>query len=350
MIGSRGLLALFVALPLLGADGSATGPSGAGATFPLPLYQAWIAAYRQQSGVAVNYEAVGSGNGIKQLAAGRVDFAASDIPLEPKALQAADILQFPLVVGGVVPIIPMETASTAPIRVTGAVLAGIFSGRIKRWNESDVVRLNPGMALPDQPITVVHRTDASGTTFLLTHYLSEVSPAWRDDIGTDSVAHWPVGLGVKGNEGMAALVRQTPGAIGYVEFNYAQRDGLSILSVQNAEGAYPSPGRKSFQAAATNADWEHAPGYSLALTGQPGVDSWPITGASFILMRRHPDRVPEARRLRAFLDWAYRDGNGLAERYNYAPLPEAVVARFALEWPALPDSREDVKVPSRPRY
>ena len=308
--------------------------SGAGATFPLPLLQAWAEAYRQEAGITVTYRATGSGNGLKRIAAGKVDFAVSDIPLDPAEALSADLIQFPLVVGGVVAVANLAGAG-GEVRLTGSLLADILAARIGRWDDKAIGRLNPDRPLPPWPIVVVHRADPSGTTFLLTHYLAKVSPAWRQDPGVGSLVRWPGGIEAKGNEGVAASVAATPGAIGYVEYDFAQRGGLVILSLQNREGAYPRPERKSFQAAAANAAWGEGRDFSLLLTDQAGADSWPITGASFVVMRRRPEHPATSLRLHAFLGWVYRDGREIAEDKDYAPVPSGMVARIERDWSAL---------------
>lgn len=308
--------------------------SGAGATFPFPLFRAWAEAYRRKTGIFVGYDAIGSGSVVRLIQAGSVDFATSDIPLSPEELNGAGLFQFPVVVGGVVPVANLQGVAPGGLKLTGPILADIFAGRIERWNDPAIVHVNPGIFLPDRKIIVVHRGDASGTTFLLSHYLSEVSPAWRETIGAGSLIPWSAGIGAKGNEGVASLVANTPDAVGYVEYSYARRDGLSLLSLQNRDGAYLLPGRDAFQAAAINADWGAAPGDPVILANPPGDLSWPITGASFVLMRIHPDQPETTRQALAFFDWAYHEGQRITEENGYAALPDSVVSRIEQGWPA----------------
>lgn len=325
-----------IVLLIAGATGVATAAdiTGAGATFPYPLYQAWADAYRRHTGIDVDYQPVGSGNGIKRLEAGTVMFAASDIPLDPWKLRDSELFQFPLVIGGVVPVVNLATSQPGEIRLSGSVVAEIFAGTINHWSDAAIRRLNPQAALSEAKITVIHRGDSSGTTLLFTSYLSKVSPAWRDDIGASGLVEWPTGYAAKGNEGVATLVREIPGAIGYVEYEYARQGGLSPVALQGRDGNYLQPERESFEAAAAaNADWSSAPGgYYPFPTNQPGERSWPITGASFIIMRKHQQESEASRRTLEFFDWAYHEGGEIAEQFDYVPIPANIVVEIEKSW------------------
>jgi phosphate transport system substrate-binding protein len=305
---------------------------GAGATFPYPIYAKWAEAYKQKTGIAMNYQSIGSGGGIKQIEAGTVDFGASDMPLKPDVLAKAGLTQFPMIMGGVVPVINLAGIASNQIKLNGATLAAIFLGKITAWDDPAIGQLNPGVTLPRQAIAVVHRSDGSGTTFIFTHYLAGVSPDWQKQVGSDTAVQWPVGLGGKGNEGVAATVGQTAGAIGYVEFAYALQTKMTTLSLQAHDGAYLDPNSQTFQAAAANADWAHAEDYYLILTDQPGAQSWPITGASFILMHKIQSKPNIARQVLAFFDWSYRFGGALAATLDYVPMPVAVVTGVEAGW------------------
>ena len=259
--------------------------SGAGATFPAPLYAKWAEMQKAETGLALNYQAIGSGGGIKQIKSKTVAFGASDKPLKPEELDDAGLAQFPTVIGGVVPVLNLPGVAGGQVKLTAAQLADIFLGRITKWSDPALVAGNAGVTLPNLPITVVHRSDGSGTTFLFTSYLSAVAPQWTSVGASDSVK-WPIGLGGKGNDGVAAFVKQTPGAIGYVEYAFAKQNGMAAASLQNAAGAFVAPSAESFAAAAAGADWSKAPGFYLLLIDQPGQGAWPITGATFILMHK----------------------------------------------------------------
>ena len=308
--------------------------TGAGATFPYPIYAKWAAAYKAKSGAAMNYQSIGSGGGIAQIKAKTVDFGASDMPLEAADLQAAGLTQFPAIVGGVVPVVNLDGIAAGTLRLTGPVLADIYLGKVKRWNDAAIVRLNAGLALPDAAIAVVRRSDGSGTTFLWTDYLSKVSPQWKGKVGAGTAVSWPEGVGGKGNEGVAAYVQRIKGAIGYVEYAYAKRNGMAYALVQNRDGQYPKPGIATFQAAAGHADWKNAPAFHRILTDQPGATTWPITGASFILMHDKQDKPQSAIEVLKFFDWALRQGQAMAEELDYVPLPDSLVASIEASWQA----------------
>jgi phosphate transport system substrate-binding protein len=310
----------------------AAGISGAGATFPYPIYAKWAAAYAKQTGVELNYQSIGSGGGIQQIEAKTVDFGASDAPLEPAELQKNGLVQFPMIIGGVVPVVNVEGIAPGKLKLSGELLARIYLGAVKRWNDPALAKLNPGLALPDKAITVVHRADGSGTTWIFTNYLQKVSPDWKAKVGFGKAVAWPTGVGGKGNEGVASYVGRIKGSIGYVEYAYAIQNHMSHVQLQNRSGGFVQPTSAAFQAAAANADWAHAPGYYLVLTDQPGADTWPISGASFILMHEaqaHPERALAVLR---FLDWSYRSGQAMAEELHYVPIPSNVVELVEKTW------------------
>jgi phosphate transport system substrate-binding protein len=305
--------------------------SGAGATFPAPLYAKWAEAARPATGITLNYQAIGSGGGIKQIQANTVAFGASDKPLKPEELEKSGLLQFPTVMGGVVPVANLPGVHPGGLKLTGPVLADIYLGKIKTWNAPEIAALNAGAKLPNLPITVVHRSDGSGTTFLFTSYLSQVAPQWGKVGASDSVA-WPTGLGGKGNDGVAAFVKQTPGAIGYVEYAYAKQNNMTYAQLQNASGAFVPPTAANFAAAAAGADWTKAPGFYLLLLNQPGQNTWPITGATFILVHRQQANAGQGRAVLTFFDWAYKNGDAQAQALDYVPLPDSVKTLVRQSW------------------
>jgi phosphate transport system substrate-binding protein len=305
--------------------------SGAGATFPYPVYAKWAEAYKQQTGIGLNYQSIGSGGGIKQIEASTVTFGASDKPLEPAELKQNGLMQWPQIIGGVVPVVNIPGIKPGDLVLDGATLASIYMGDISRWNDPAIKKLNPMLPLPKLDIAPVYRSDGSGTNFLFTNYLSQVSPAFSKSIGANTSVQWPVGIGAKGNEGVANQTTQTSGAIGYVEYAYVKQTQMTFVKLVNHDGKLAVPEAKSFQAAAANADWARAEGYFLILTNQPGAASWPITGASFILM--HTDsRDPNTTAALKFFDWAYLQGQGLAESLDYVPLPVGVVKLVEKSW------------------
>lgn len=308
--------------------------AGAGATFPASIYQKWAEGYRKESGIGLNYQAIGSGGGIKQIRVRTVDFGATDKPLKAKDLDRLGLYQFPTIIGGVVPIVNVEGVGRGQLRLSGPLLAAIYLGDVKRWTDSRIAQLNPDLRLPDQPITVVHRSDGSGTSFLFTSYLSGVSPAWQQRVGASDAVAWPTGLAGKGNDGVAAFVKQTSGSIGYVEYAYAKQNGTAHVMLQNRAGQFVGPSGESFAAAAEGADWANAPGNYLLLIDQPGAASWPITGASFILVYREQQDQKIGQGVLRFFDWAFREGDQMAHQLDYVPLPESVKARVRQQWAA----------------
>ncbi|MBN9145592.1 MULTISPECIES: phosphate ABC transporter substrate-binding protein PstS [unclassified Novosphingobium] len=309
--------------------------TGAGASFPASLYQAWAREYAGASGDQLNYQSIGSGGGVRQIIAHTVDFGATDKPLKPEELNKAGLVQFPAAIGGVVPVFNLPGIGPGQLRLSGGLLGDIFLGRIKRWNDPRIAALNPGLKLPPFPITVVHRADGSGTTFLFTSYLAQTSPAWARAVGASDAVKWPAGIGGKGNDGVAAFVRQTYGALGYVEYIYARKGKVSYARVQNSAGQFPTPEPTSFAAAASAAPWGRAAGNYVLLLNQPGAGAWPISGATFILMHREQERPEKGRAVLRFFDWAFARGDATAARLSYVPLPASLKAMVRQQWRAI---------------
>ncbi|MGH6811246.1 MAG: phosphate ABC transporter substrate-binding protein PstS [Methylocella sp.] len=315
-----------------GPPAAAVDISGAGATFPYPVYAKWADTYKKESGNGFNYQSIGSGGGIKQIKAKTVTFGASDMPLKPEDLREAGLVQFPTVTGGAVPVVNLAGIKPGELVLDGPTLAKIYLGKITTWNDPAIKKLNPKAKLPSQAIVVVHRSDGSGTTFIWTNYLSKVSSDWESQVGSNTAVEWPAGIGAKGNEGVANNVLQTSGAIGYVEYAYAKQNKMTFVDMINKDGKRVAPNTGSFQAAAANADWAHAPGFYLILTDQPGAKSWPIAGATFILMHATPDDPAAASEALKFFSWAYEKGGKQAEELDYVPLPKTVVALIKKSW------------------
>jgi len=312
----------------------ATEITGAGATFPYPVYAKWAEAYKAETGVSLNYQSIGSGGGIKQIKAATVTFGASDKPLEAKELNDSGLVQWPMVIGGVVPVVNVTGIAPGALVIDGPTLAGIYLGEIKSWNDPRIKALNPKAALPKQAIAPIYRSDGSGTNFLFTNYLSQASADFKSKIGANTSVEWPAGIGAKGNEGVAAMVGQTAGSIGYVEYAYSKQNHMTYLRMKNAAGQVVVPEAAAFQAAAANADWAKADGYYLILTNQPGAASWPITGASFIIMYKTPKDPAASKAALEFFAWSYRKGTELAASLDYVPLPPAVIKLVQKTWAA----------------
>jgi phosphate transport system substrate-binding protein len=322
-----------LALAGLATAAGAADITGAGATFPYPIYAKWANAYKAATGTGLNYQSIGSGGGIAQIKAKTVTFGASDMPLKPEELEAAGLTQFPTVVGGAVPVVNIKGVKAGDLTLDGPTLANIFLGKIAKWSDPAIKALNPGVNLPDQAIVVVHRSDGSGTTFIWTNYLSKVSPAWDDQVGSGTSVPWPpVGFGAKGNEGVASNVAQTGGSIGYVELAYATQNKLAYTALINKAGARVLPSLKSFAAAAGNADWASAKDFYLLLTDQPGQESWPVSGATFILVYKQPSDPAATGQALSFFKWAYANGNQMAEALEYVPLPDNVHQFIVKSW------------------
>jgi phosphate transport system substrate-binding protein len=308
--------------------------TGAGATFPYPIYAKWADAYKNSTGVGLNYQSIGSGGGIKQIRSKTVDFGASDAPLKPAELEKDGLVQFPAIMGGVVPVVNLEGIKPGELKLTGQVLADIFLGKVSKWNDPAIGNLNAGAKLPATDITVVHRADGSGTTFLFTDYLSKVSPDWKAKVGSSTAVSWPAGIGGKGNEGVAAQVQRLKGSIGYVEYAYAKQNKMSHAQLKNKNGNFVQPNEKAFQAAAAGADWKNAAGFYEILTDEPGADSWPITGASFILMHKSQVNGQRAMEVLKFFDWSFKNGAKMASDLDYVAIPPAVVSLIQDMWKA----------------
>jgi len=306
--------------------------TGAGATFPYPVYAKWADAYKKATGIGMNYQSIGSGGGIKQITAKTVDFGASDMPMTPEDLDKNGLIQFPAIMGGVVPVFNLKGVRTGDLRLSGNVLADIYLGKIKQWNDPAIQALNKKAVLPNLAITVVHRSDGSGTTFIFANYLAKISPEWKSAVGEGTSVKWPAGVGGKGNEGVANYVSRIDGAIGYVEYAYAMQNGLSVSLLLNKAKEFAAPGEEAFKAAAASADWSKAPGMYLILTDQSGVESWPMTGASFILMHRVQDKPETAKEVLKFFDWSFQNGAKMATDLDYVPMPASVIEFIRSEW------------------
>jgi phosphate transport system substrate-binding protein len=332
------MLKIFVAgfggLALAVAAGAAN-IAGAGASFPAPLYSKWAETYRAKTGIALNYQAIGSGGGIKQISAHTVDFGASDKPLKPRELAKRGLYQFPTVIGGVVPVVNLPGLRPGQLKLTGPLMADIFLGKIRRWNAPQLVAANPGMRLPNLPITVVHRSDGSGTSFLFTSYLALESAEWQDQVGANDAVQWPTGIGGKGNDGVSAFVKQTAGAIGYVEYAYAKQNGSAFVRLRNKAGRFVPPTAQTFAAAAESADWLHSPGNYIVLVDQPGAIAWPIIGATFILVHRDQRDPKQGAAVLKFFDWAFTNGDAQAAALDYVSVPSKIEALLKRQWAKL---------------
>jgi len=319
-------------LASLGAAAQSRVINGAGATFPYPVYSKWAYEYKALTGIGLNYQSIGSGGGIQQINAKTVDFGASDAPLKGDALSSNGQIQFPMIMGGVVPVVTLGGIAPNQLKLTGEVLAELFLGSITKWNDPKIAKLNPGVKLPDVEVTVIHRADGSGTTWIFTNYLDKVSKTWHDKVGTDKSVNWPVGLGGKGNEGVASYVKQVPGGLGYVEYAYAKQNKMTTVQLQNKAGEFVNPTLAAFQAAAANGDWTKADHYYLVLTDQPGKESWPITGASFIIIYKNQKDGEQGKAMLKFFDWCYRSGGKMAEELDYVPVPQNVIDMVEATW------------------
>ncbi len=326
------LIAVVLMLLMAGGSSAADLINGAGATFPYPLYSKWAYEYAKKTGIKLNYQSIGSGGGIKQIKEKTVDFGASDAPLTAKELTEAGLFQFPMAIGGVVPVVNIKGISAGQIRLTPDLLADIFLGKITKWNDKKIAEINPGVTLPDDKITVVHRADGSGTTWIFANYLDKVSKEWHDRAGFGTAVNWPAGVGGKGNEGVAAYVKRIKGSIGYVEYAYALQNKLTHAKLQNRDKSFVDPSMETFSAAAASADWKNTPGFSVVLTDQPGKSSWPISGATFIIVRRQPEDCVNAKAVLDFFDWAYSNGAEMARSLDYVPMPKNVSGIMEDAW------------------
>jgi phosphate transport system substrate-binding protein len=329
---AAGAIAAAIAYPAIAID-----ISGAGATFPYPIYAKWADAYKKETGAGLNYQSIGSGGGIKQISARTVTFGASDMPLKPEELEKIGVIQFPTVMGGVVPVINLDGIKSGDLALDGPTLAKIFMGEVKTWDDPAIAKLNPKAKLPKQAIAVVHRSDGSGTTFIFTNYLSKVSADWKSKVGNNTAVEWPVGIGAKGNEGVANNVANTKGSIGYVETAYAKQNNLTTTNLANKNGKVVAPNTESIMAAAASADWANAPGFYIILTDSAGEKSWPIAGATFILLPKQPKDTAATGEALKFFAWAYKNGSKMAQELDYIPMPASVVTQIEAVW------KKDVK-------
>lgn len=309
--------------------------TGAGASFPAPLYAKWAADYHKATGVKINYQSVGSGAGLRQIEAKTVDFGASDAPLKDEDLAKKGLVQFPTVIGGVVPVVNIPGINPGQLKLSGKVLGDIYLGKVTQWNDPAIAALNPGVKLPEAAIAPVRRADGSGTSFIFTNYLSKVNPEWKEKVGEGTAVNWPIGAGGKGNEGVAAFVGRLANSIGYVEYAYVKQNKLNYVQLQNAEGAFVSPDDEAFKAAAAGADWSKS--FYQILTNQPGKASWPITGATFILMHKSQDKPQQASATLKFFDWAYQTGDKTAADLDYVPMPDSVKSVIVKSWGEIKD-------------
>lgn len=305
--------------------------TGAGASFPAPIYAKWAEAYQKATGVKMNYQSIGSSGGVRQINAKTVDFGASDAPLKPERLAKGGLMQFPAVIGGVVPVVNLPGVKPGEMRLTGQVLGDIYLGKITKWNDKSIADLNPGLKLPAQDIAVMRRADGSGTTFIFTNYLSKVNEGWKSKVGVGNSVQWPTGIGGKGNEGVAAFVTRLPGAIGYVEYAYAKQNRLAYTLLKNADGQFVSPEEHTFKAAAAGADWSKE-SFGAILTNQPGKSSWPITGATFILLHTAQTKPKQALAVMKFFEWSFANGGKLASDLDYVPLPQSLTKQISGVW------------------
>jgi phosphate transport system substrate-binding protein len=310
--------------------------TGAGASFPAPLYSKWASDYNKSTGVKINYQSVGSGAGIKQIDAKTVDFGASDMPLKDDELKSKGLVQFPTVIGGVVPVVNIKGIAPGQLKLNGQVLGDIYLGKITKWDDAAIKALNPTLALPADAISPVRRADGSGTSFIFTNYLSKVNAEWKSKVGEGTAVNWPVGAGGKGNEGVAAFVNRLPNSIGYVEYAYVKQNKMTFAVMQNASGAFVSPDDLTFKAAAAGADWVKS--FYQILTNQAGKDAWPLTGATFILMHKAQDKPAQAAATLKFFDWGYKNGDKTAEDLDYSPMPASVKTAIEKSWSEIKDA------------
>jgi phosphate transport system substrate-binding protein len=330
--------AILAAAAAVSAPAIAADITGAGATFPYPIYAKWADAYKKATGTGMNYQSIGSGGGIKQITAKTVNFGASDMPMKAEDLEKNGLMQFPAIMGGVVPVYNLKGIGAGEIRFTGELLSSIYLGKVKKWNDPAIASLNPGVKLPGDNITVVHRSDGSGTTFLWTNYLSRVSAGWKSAVGEGTSVKWPAGVGGKGNEGVASYVQKINGSLGYVEYAYAKQNKLTAGQMQNKAGKFVVPTDTSFKAAAAGAEWTKTPGMGVVLTDQPGDGSWPVTGASFILIHKTQDKPELGKEVLKFFEWAFANGEKMADELDYVPMPAAVVKVIRAEWKNIKDA------------
>ncbi len=333
VLATAGVIAAATLVPAKAAD-----ISGAGATFPYPIYAKWADEYKKVTGNGLNYQSIGSGGGIKQIKAKTVTFGASDAPLPGKELDETGLAQFPMVMGGIVPVVNLDGVKPGELTIDGPTLAKIFLGDIKTWNDPAIKKLNPSVQLPSQAIAIVHRSDGSGTTYNFAYYLADVSPDWKSKVGVNTSVQWPSGIGAKGNEGVANNVGNTKGSIGYVEYAYAKQNKLTFTKMVNRAGKTVAPTSEAFQAAAANANWKSQPGYGVILANQPGDSSWPMTAATWILVYKQPSDIVATGEALKFFAWAYKNGGKAAEELDYVPMPANVVTDIEKSWIEIKDA------------
>ena len=317
---------------MLAVSAQAADISGAGSTFVYPILSKWADAYKTKTSIGINYQSIGSGGGIQQIKSKTVDFGASDAPLAPEDLSKSGLLQFPVVIGGDVPVVNIPGIGPGQLKLTGPILADIFLGKITKWNDKAITEINSGLSLPSQAIAVVHRSDGSGTTYIWVHYLAKMSQEWKDKVGVNTAVEWPTGLGGKGNEGVAALTSRTPGAIGYVEYAYAKQNKMAFVQVKNQAGNFVAPNKETFQAAAANADWTKSKDFDLMLTDQPGAQSWPVTGSTWVIMYKQPSNPEASKTALTFFDWAFKNGDAMADELDYVAMPANVKTLIENAW------------------
>jgi phosphate transport system substrate-binding protein len=331
------LVSLAAALSVAGFSANADEVIGAGSSFAAPIYSKWAEQYAKLTGNKINYQSVGSGAGIKQIKAKTVDFGASDMPLKDEELAADGLMQFPTVTGGVVPVINVAGVKPGQLKLTGSILADIYIGKVTKWNDAEITKLNPGVTLPDAAIATVHRADGSGTSFIFTNYLSKVNADWKSKVGEGTAVNWPAnGVGGKGNEGVAQYVQRLPNSIGYVESAYAKLNKMDYVSMKNSAGSFVEPSNETFKAAAAGADWSKT--YYQVLTDEPGKDAWPITGATFVLVHKVQDKPVQGAAVLKFFDWAYSNGDQAASELEYISLPDALKAQIRRDWAGVKDA------------
>ncbi|GAB3426796.1 phosphate ABC transporter substrate-binding protein PstS [Massilia solisilvae] len=328
----KSMVAGVAAAVAMSSSAMAADITGAGSSFAYPIYSKWAEAYKDKSGVGLNYQSIGSGAGIKQIKAKTVDFGASDMPLSAEELQADGLVQFPTIMGGVVAVVNLDGIAPGQLKLSGPILADIFLGKVTKWNAPAIAALNPGVKLPDADITVVHRADGSGTSFLFTDFLSKTSTEWKDKVGAGTAVKWATGVGGKGNDGVAANVQRIKGSIGYVEWAYSKKNKMSHTQLKNHDGQFLQPDDDAFKAAAANAAWDKTPGYAVVLTNQPGKNAWPITGATFVLMHKTQQDAAKGKEVLKFFEYAFKNGAAAAEALDYVPMPASVTKMIEGAW------------------
>lgn len=333
LLAAATFMVTFVSVTFVSSAQAATGElTGAGSTFIYPVLAKWADLYKKETGIAVNYQSIGSGGGIKQIENKTVDFGATDMPLTSEVLAKNDLLQFPVINGAEVLVVHLNGIAAGQLKLTGKIAADIYLGTVKKWNDPAIAKINPGLKLPDQEISVIHRADGSGTTFIFTNYLSKISPEWKSKVGAGTAVTWATGVGAKGNEGVASYVKQIEGSIGYVEYAYAIQNKMTYTQIANRAGQFVLPTDKNFEAAAAGAKWAKSKNFNLIMTDAPGKNSWPIIGSTFVLMHKTPDKPEQTKKTLQFFAWAYHNGASAAKELHYVPLPKNVVTLIQKTW------------------